>query len=137
MSTGDFGQFVLLVQYRREQFTRLSDVPLQIEGAIAQAQLAVTGVHPLREPGHDVLEQVNVGGKQGDVLKQGLHAKLMQKVLVFWSFTQAVHDRFKVLGHNIGNDAILNPKGFTVDAVIQVIDDRSDSDAAVGPNFSV
>src|SRR5439155_9218390 len=45
MSTGDFGQFVLLVQYRREQFTRLSDVPLQIEGAIAQAQLAVTGVH--------------------------------------------------------------------------------------------
>src|SRR5438270_11253130 len=90
MSTGDFGQFVLLVQYRREQFTRLSDVPLQIEGAIAQAQLAVTGVHPLREPGHDVLEQVNVGGKQGEV--QGLHAKLMQKVLVFWSFTQAVHD---------------------------------------------
>ena len=84
-----------------------------------------------------MLEQVNVGGKQGDVLKQGLHAKLMQKVLVFWSFTQAVHDRFKVLGHNIGNDAILNPKGFTVDAVIQVIDDRSDSDAAVGPNFSV
>ncbi len=71
------------------------------------------------------------------MLDQRLHVEALEKMSFVRSFPQSLNNGLGILVHHIGNAAVLNPVGLAVIGSVEVIDDRADGRAPIGPNVPV